>query len=57
MGQEGLYCINLEKDMNKWKGYCEHSNETVYSIKCGEFPHELRKCQLLTGFCDKHGLS
>jgi hypothetical protein len=35
-----LYCINLAKDMDKWRGYCERSNETVYSIKCGEFPRE-----------------
>jgi hypothetical protein len=32
-------------------GCCEHGNEPLGSVKCGEFVHKLRNCQLFKKDC------
>ena len=37
VGWKGVDCINLTEDIDKWWGSCEHGNEPLGSIKCGEY--------------------
>jgi hypothetical protein len=33
----GMDWIELAQDRDRWQGTCEYGNETLGSIKCGEF--------------------
>jgi hypothetical protein len=36
--------IDLAQDTDKWRGSCEHRNETSGSTDCGEILEQLRNC-------------
>jgi hypothetical protein len=41
IGWAGVNWIDLAEHKDNW-GFCEHGNQPLVSIKCGEFLDELR---------------
>jgi hypothetical protein len=35
--REGVDWMRLDQVRDQWGGTCEHGNEPLYSINCGEF--------------------
>lgn len=53
VGKDGVDCIHLVPDKDRWQIFCEYGNELSSGIKCLEFLDSLRNSTSQVGFCSK----